>query len=120
MNENLRFDAVLAQITSLGRHKSCIFARYFDRFQARGDSDPAASMSQRLLAWLMRLSRTSAPGADPATVVDCSGGCVFALEVREDLLNHNQIFDACDDLDVAAAALADVDIEHALEALRPG
>ena len=40
-----------------------------------------------------------------------------ALEVREDLLNHNQIFDACDDLDVAAAALADFDIEHTLQAL---
>ncbi len=47
--------------------------------------------------------------------------CVFALEVPEDLINYHWIFDAGDDLDVAAAVLAglDVDVENALEPLRP-
>jgi hypothetical protein len=48
--------------------------------------------------------------------------CVFALKVRENLLVHHRIFDAGDDLDVATAALAylDVDGENALQSLRPG
>jgi hypothetical protein len=48
--------------------------------------------------------------------------CVFALEVPEDLINYHWIFDASDDLDVAAAALAglDVDVENTLQALRSG
>ena len=48
--------------------------------------------------------------------------CVFALKVPEDLLNHHWIFDAGDDLDVAAAVLADLDVgvENALQPLRPG
>ena len=33
-------------------------------------------------------------------------GSVFALEVREDVLDHHRIFDADDDFDVAAAGLA--------------
>jgi len=47
---------------------------------------------------------------------------VFALEVPEDLINYHWIFDASDDLDVAAAALAglDVDVENTLQALRSG
>jgi hypothetical protein len=45
---------------------------------------------------------------------------LFALEVGQNLLNHQRIFDAGDDLDVVAAGLAglDVDVEYALEALR--
>ena len=43
----------------------------------------------------------------------------FVVEVVEDLLKHHQIFDAGDKFDVAAAALADFDIEHTLEALCP-
>ena len=48
------------------------------------------------------------------------GCCAFALEVREDLLNHDRSFDAGDELDAAAAAVAgfDVDLEYALQALR--
>ena len=48
------------------------------------------------------------------------GCCAFALEVREDLLNHERIFDAGDDLNAAATAVAgfDVDLEYALQALR--
>ena len=49
-----------------------------------------------------------------------SSGCVFALEVSEDLLDHRRFFDAGDDLDVTAAVLAglDVDVENALQTLR--
>ena len=40
----------------------------------------------------------------------------------EDLLDHHGSFDASDDLDVARAAIAalDVDVKNALQALRPG
>ncbi|MFT4584370.1 MAG: hypothetical protein ACI915_001900 [Gammaproteobacteria bacterium] len=37
--------------------------------------------------------------------------CVFALKVPEDLLNHHRIFDARDDLDVATAVLAGLDVD---------
>jgi hypothetical protein len=49
-------------------------------------------------------------------------GFSFALQVSEDLLDHRRIFDAGDDFHRATAFLAglDVDIENALEALRPG
>jgi len=40
-----------------------------------------------------------------------SHGCVFALEVSEDLLDHRRIFDAGDDLDVTAAVLAGLDVD---------
>ena len=47
------------------------------------------------------------------------GCCALALEVGEDLLDHYRLFDAGDDLDWAAAALAgpDVDVEDPLQAL---
>jgi hypothetical protein len=64
---NLRFDAVLAKIAPLGRHKFCICARFFDRFQARDDSDPAAaSMAQPLLAWLSVSAEQTGVGRRPA------------------------------------------------------
>jgi hypothetical protein len=37
--------------------------------------------------------------------------CVFTLEVPEDLINDHGIFDAGDDLDVAAAALVGLDVD---------
>jgi len=48
--------------------------------------------------------------------------CVFALKVPQDLFDHHRLFNAGGDLNVAAAVLAglDVDIEYALQALRPG
>jgi hypothetical protein len=68
---NLRVDAVLAEIAPLSRQKFRTSAQFFGGFHARDDSDPAApSMSPHMLAWLMRLSRTSGPGADPETVAN--------------------------------------------------
>ena len=49
-------------------------------------------------------------------------GSVFAVEVGEDLRYHHSIFDAGDNLDLAAASLTgfDVDVEDPLQALCPG
>ena len=56
----------------------------------------------------------------PDTVVN-AGQLLMLLCARggSDLLNHHRVFDAGDDLDAAAAALAalDVDVEHPLQAL---
>ena len=48
-------------------------------------------------------------------------GCLF-LQMGEDLLDHHRVFNTGNDLDGAAAFTAGfhVDIEDALEALRPG
>ena len=48
-------------------------------------------------------------------------GSVFSVQVGEDLLDHDRVFDTSNDLDVAAAAFADldVDVENALQALCP-
>ena len=45
----------------------------------------------------------------------------FDTEVGEDLLDHHRLFDAGDDLDVAAAAVADlyVDVENSLQTQGP-
>ena len=67
------------------------------------------------------IRRTSRPGAAPETVVNVGRhGKRLMLQVVEDLLDDQRIFDAGDDLDGAAAALAglDVDVEHTLQALR--
>ena len=49
------------------------------------------------------------------------GCCVFAVQVGEDRLDHDRIFDTGDDLDVAAAAVADLygDVEDSFQTLRP-
>ena len=61
---DLRFDAMLVQMTPVSQHKCCMSARFFDGFHAQDDSDPGApSMSQHLLVWLMRISRTNWLGA---------------------------------------------------------
>ena len=50
---------------------------------------------------------------------DCAG---FSVEVLENASDDSGVFDAGDDTHVAAACFAecDIDVEHALEALRPG
>ena len=40
-------------------------------------------------------------------------GSVFAVQVGEDLLDHHRIFDAGKDLDLATAALAELDVDVA-------
>ena len=40
-------------------------------------------------------------------------GSVFAVQVGEDLLDHDGVFDAGDNLDVAAATFANLDVDVA-------
>jgi len=50
------------------------------------------------------------------------GGGLFALQMRQNSLDHRRFFNAGNDLDVPRAPLAglDIDVEHPLEPLHPG
>jgi len=85
-------------------------SRFPDVFYGRPDSDPAAPVSQPLFlrVWGLLYQSNKPPWGRRPTRWQTRGigCCVFAVQVGEDLLEHDRIFDAGDDLDVAAAGLA--------------
>jgi hypothetical protein len=69
------------------------------------------SVEEACLRWTTILWKQSRPD-----------GGRFALQMRQNPLDHRRVFNAGDDLDLPGAPLAglDVDIEHPLQPLHPG